>query len=665
MVNSAGVTQSLVDQVEALTSYAIGLWSNALAGNATANVQVSIVEGTSSGRAQGGNGTSGFLGTFDGRDVFEPGVAYELRTGKELGRPDEDIHIDIEKAYLLNQLFLDSTPETANDIPLLRVDALSVLVHEVGHGLGFIGYYDEADDTFDFGANTPYDTRIRQISGETYFEGPNVTAVFGGDLPLTDNNYTHYGNTSANPVGSSDPLTGLMNGVAYYTGYRYTISSLDLAVMADLGLGTIRNDIFDLPYQHDFNGGAGIDTVDYGRSAAAVNVSLAIAGPQNIGGGVTGTLVSIENLSGSPFADNLTGSGANNVLSGGAGNDILTGGGGNDQIDGGGGNDIAYYSGNRSQYAVTRQADGYRIRDTRAGGNDGEDFVKGIETFHFAGGNVAAQDLTLTLPAADQWILYTGNGFKADVGGSGQVIGTNAFQDINVLDRPGAIIFDGSFNRGGDLVRLPGNASAWKVATSGNGVIFSDGDTFAYVPVGTDGLAVRFTDGVRSLRYDEAAGTVKIGSQAVGDAPISITAPVDGTLIPTGADPESRGTLYLAVNGEVVAGGRLDITGTALGHETVELTAGSAVLDGSFNKGGDTLVLNQNESSSTGHVSGSRFEIQTGGGPNVSIPVGEEGMDIVFENHHRLLIYDPETLQLLLGTQHIPLSGTVDLGPGF
>ncbi|MEZ5840751.1 MAG: tandem-95 repeat protein [Hyphomicrobiales bacterium] len=100
------------------------------------------------------------------------------------------------------------------------------------------------------------------------------------------------------------------------------------------------------------DGGEGTDTADYFLSLAAVSVSLA-AGSAD-GGDATGdTLVSIENLIGSDFADRLEGDEYDNllygrrgddVLIGGAGNDTLIGGQGADTLEGGEGIDIADYT---------------------------------------------------------------------------------------------------------------------------------------------------------------------------------------------------------------------------------------------------------------------------------------------------------------------------------
>ena len=78
------------------------------------------------------------------------------------------------------------------------------------------------------------------------------------------------------------------------------------------------------------DGGDGKDTARYASAAAGVMVSLGIGGAQDTGAAGIDTLISIENLVGSAFADGLTGNGKANVLAGNGGNDILTGGEGSD-----------------------------------------------------------------------------------------------------------------------------------------------------------------------------------------------------------------------------------------------------------------------------------------------------------------------------------------------
>src|SRR5215471_460952 len=104
---------------------------------------------------------------------------------------------------------------------------------------------------------------------------------------------------------------------------------------SDTLMGSGGDDVLD--------GGAGSDTASYAEAASGVTVDLTIAGPQNTGDGAD-TLISIENLTGSAFADTLKGNAGDNILTGGAGDDILEGHGGNDILDGGDGSDTASYT---------------------------------------------------------------------------------------------------------------------------------------------------------------------------------------------------------------------------------------------------------------------------------------------------------------------------------
>lgn len=150
-----------------------------------------------------------------------------------------------------------------------------------------------------------------------------------------------------------------------------------------------------------YNGGLGRDTVAYSSAAAGVTASLFLG--QGTGGDAAlDTYASVENLTGSSFADRLTGDGDRNVLRGLYGNDTLTGLGGNDRLeggksddvlDGGDGWDLAIYGGNRADYFVfTDVASG--LTSVRHTGNslvgtgpllaDGYDLLIDIEAIQFA-----------------------------------------------------------------------------------------------------------------------------------------------------------------------------------------------------------------------------------------------------------------------------------------
>ena len=100
------------------------------------------------------------------------------------------------------------------------------------------------------------------------------------------------------------------------------------------------------------NGGAGIDAANYKDAANGVTVSLAIVGAQATGDG-NDTLIGIENLIGSAFADTLTGDAGANRINGGTGADTINGGGGADTLIGGAGNDTFVFSAASGQDTVT------------------------------------------------------------------------------------------------------------------------------------------------------------------------------------------------------------------------------------------------------------------------------------------------------------------------
>lgn len=106
-----------------------------------------------------------------------------------------------------------------------------------------------------------------------------------------------------------------------------------------------------------FQGNGGADTIDgrtgddvavFFNASGGVTVDLG-AGTASGGGSGNDSLISVEDVIGSPFADTITGSnvgnflggrGGNDVLSGLAGDDVLIGDAGNDSADGGDGTDV-------------------------------------------------------------------------------------------------------------------------------------------------------------------------------------------------------------------------------------------------------------------------------------------------------------------------------------
>jgi serralysin len=90
------------------------------------------------------------------------------------------------------------------------------------------------------------------------------------------------------------------------------------------------------------DGGAGTDSTSYSDNTAGVNVQL-LSGIAIESAGVSDTLISIENVTGSNFNDSLEGSAVANVLDGQSGDDFLDGKLGSDTLLGGAGNDRIVY----------------------------------------------------------------------------------------------------------------------------------------------------------------------------------------------------------------------------------------------------------------------------------------------------------------------------------
>src|SRR5215468_6530075 len=115
------------------------------------------------------------------------------------------------------------------------------------------------------------------------------------------------------------------------------------------------------------DGGGGIDYVRYDDATTGVTVGFASAAGSNDGAG--DSLVNIEGIIGSAFADKLGGTGFAEDLQGGGGDDLLQGRGGNDTLDGGDGVDQAVFSGSRGEYSIALEAatQTYVVTDLRQG----------------------------------------------------------------------------------------------------------------------------------------------------------------------------------------------------------------------------------------------------------------------------------------------------------
>ena len=116
--------------------------------------------------------------------------------------------------------------------------------------------------------------------------------------------------------------------------------------------------------------------------------------------------------------------------------------------------------------------------------------------------------------------LVLSSGAEASIGGKVLVMGTSSGKEyVEVLG--GKVSFDPSFNGGGDVIDLPGNAKAWSAVRSGSSMLLTKGSDSASIPIGTTGADLAFDDVTRTLLF--ASGQFKIGTQVIeGSFPITL-----------------------------------------------------------------------------------------------------------------------------------------------
>ena len=225
-------------------------------------------------------------------------------------------------------------------------------------------YGDGGDDTIDGEAGS--DTLVGGAGDDKLNGGAGNDRIYGGlgedRIDGGADNDSLYGEAGDDLIlgGSGDDIIdgGADDDVIFGDAGNDTI-------IGGLGNDTIKggagNDTFVITSTADgrdsYDGGEGIDTLDYTAGSTAVNLTL----KDGVTTYQTDTIENVENVIGGSANDKLTGNSLDNVLTGNAGDDTLKGGAGNDTLDGGAGID---------------NLDGGADNDTLLGGA-GDDILKG------------------------------------------------------------------------------------------------------------------------------------------------------------------------------------------------------------------------------------------------------------------------------------------------
>ncbi|HEY6662840.1 MAG TPA: hypothetical protein VIZ66_07945, partial [Sphingomicrobium sp.] len=201
-------------------------------------------------------------------------------------------------------------------------------------------------------------------------------------------------------------LFGAQNTVGAGTDNLLNIENLTGSLFDDTLIGNAARNVIDGGVGHGndlINGGDDFDTVSYASAFSAVTVNLALFGGQDTGGAGIDTLIDIENLSGSAFADTLIGNAAANVITGGAGNDTIDGAAGADAMIGGLGNDRFYLD---SSFDSIVEAAG-----------EGDDIAFVLGTYTLAQG-VSVETLVALNQSGTDPLVLTGNEFGQSLYGN-------------------------------------------------------------------------------------------------------------------------------------------------------------------------------------------------------------------------------------------------------
>jgi len=159
-----------------------------------------------------------------------------MRTGNDPNGDEPDVELVLQPDYM-RTLWWDPQPDQRRArVPGDKLDAVTVLTHELGHALAFNGWVDPVSGVPDPKSASTYDRWVTFDRNDFFFNGPTAVRLWGRPVPLakTRNNYHHVCDVAQGPQAKLKDA--LMNGITFEYGRRYPITPMDLAIVADCGI---------------------------------------------------------------------------------------------------------------------------------------------------------------------------------------------------------------------------------------------------------------------------------------------------------------------------------------------------------------------------------------------------------------------------------------------
>ncbi|MEE4211991.1 MAG: hypothetical protein V2I43_22325, partial [Parvularcula sp.] len=259
---AGGTSKATLDAFVAVAEKAMATWATFLGGASGAKIEVQLNVGGTSAVASAGPGSLLYgekidvngSGKFDKGDfvTVESGVLRELRTGSDPNGSAADIVINVNEKLISNgDFFFDPTLTKA--VPAGQIDFYSVLLHEIAHGLGFLGlsggntpptgyFRDDNGNQIQAQYGTLYDFWSQKDgSGNPVFAGPNAQAAYGDTIRLENTTGSSGSDFSHFLGGKSNDLKFTLMNPFVIRGDRVEIGNIELAVLRDLGYDVVLN----------------------------------------------------------------------------------------------------------------------------------------------------------------------------------------------------------------------------------------------------------------------------------------------------------------------------------------------------------------------------------------------------------------------------------------